>query len=60
MVTKVTITLELPESINQKYDDSWLSMRLQELLGKSLELPHPDEIGTNFDAEVTGVVVTRS
>lgn len=60
MVIKVTITLKLPEDIGGKYSDEFLSARLQELVGQSLELPHPDHAGTNFDAEVTSVVLTRS
>ena len=60
MVTRVTITLKLPGDIGGKYSDEFLSARLQELEGRSLELPHPDEAGTNFDAEVTSVVITRS
>ena len=60
MTTKITITLNLPDELEHKYNQDFLANSLKELEGKSLELPHPDDCEMNFDAEVTSVVLTRT
>ena len=57
---RITIDLDLPEGVGCKYSSNFLTTWIEELIGKSLELPHPDVAGTNFDAKISSVKLTAT
>ena len=61
MVLKINITLACPEGL-QKYNDDFVRDQLQELLvGKGLDIPHPDDdTGEMISADVISVTTTRT